>query len=223
MVFDDLATRLSAEYALFLFALTGRYQQMRAPGIEITPREIVKLNGKAHELANTFYLIAERDVSDYLQPMLEDASESARDGLIVRKKEVLSRLRAGLLENLHQVVKLARTGVGGVGSMLTGTTGAIGLLVQRQAGTIQFKATDAAGRKWDAEKLFKTLARDFAYQSWLDVQADQFIHTEHNLMQTPNGRIFSLLGTDGYDSFEAVRSEIFHINSNQIMVPHVSS
>lgn len=223
MLFDALATRLSAEYDLFLYALSGRYQQMRAPGVAVTPRAVNDLNHTAHELANTFYLIASDEIDNYLRPMLADATESVSDGMVVRKKEALSHLRAMLLENLHQIVKTARTGISGAGDMLQGKTGAIGLLLQRQAGKIQFKTTDTSGRKWDADKLLKVVMRDFAYQAWLDFEADRYAQAGQDLMQTPKGRIFSLLETTDYDSFEAVRPEVFHINSNEIMVPYVPS
>lgn len=223
MLFDDLATRLSAEYDLFLYALSGRYQQMRAPGVAVTPRAVTDLNHTAHELANTFYAIAATEIENYLRPMLADATESVSDGLVVRKKEALSHLRAMLLENLHQIVKTARTGITGPADMLKGASGAIGMWVQRQAGKIQFKTTDTAGRKWDADKLFKVVMRDFAYQAWLDFEADRYAQAGQDLMQTPKGRIFSLLETTDYDSFEAVRPEVFHINSNEIMVPYVPS
>lgn len=223
MTFDDLATRHAAEYALFLFALSGRYQQMRAPGAEIHPNAISDLYFDATQLSATFYDIASDSLDRYLEPMLAEASDDVADVLVTRKKEALAHIRAMTLENVRQVVTMARTGSHGIADILKGATGAIGLLVQRQAGKIQFKATDTSGRKWDADKLLRVIVRDFAYQSWLDCQADGFARAGYDLMQTPNGRVFSLLETTGYESFEAVRPEIFHINSNQIMVPYVPS
>lgn len=223
MVFDDLATRLSAEYALFLFALSGRYQQMRAPGVEIHPNAISDLYFDATQLSATFYNIANDSLDRYLEPMLAEASDDVADALVTRKKEALAHVRTMTLENVRQVVTMARTGSRGVADILKSATGAIGLLIQHQAGKIQFKTTDTSGRKWDAEKLLRVIVRDSAYQSWLDCQAEHFARAGYDLMQTSNGRIFSLLETTGYESFEAVRPEVFHINSNQIMVPHVPS
>ena len=48
MTFSDLTARLTAEYDLFLFALSGRYQQLRAPGGQITPRAILDLNCESY-------------------------------------------------------------------------------------------------------------------------------------------------------------------------------
>lgn len=223
MIYDALATRLSSEYALFLYALSGRYQQIRAPGVKIYPNAISDLLFDAMQLAATFYNTAESEIDNYLRPMIEDATDDVADGLVVRKKEALSRIRAMTLENAKQVVKTARTGITGVGDMLKGSTGAIGLLLQRLAGKIDFRATDASGRNWAADKLLRFIVRDFAYQAWLDFEVGRYVKEGQDLMQTPKGRIFSLLETAGYDSFEAVRSEVFHINSNEIMVPYVPS
>lgn len=223
MRFDALATRLSANYALFLYALSGRYQQLRAPGVEIYPNAISDLFFDATQLAATFYSAAESEIDNYLRPMIEDATDDVADGLVVRKKEALSHIRAMTLENVQQVVKAARTGIAGVGDMLKGSAGAIGLLLQRKVGKIEFKTTDTSGRRWNADTLFRVVVRDFAYQAWLDFEADRYAQAGQDLMQTPKGRIFSLLETTGYDSFEAVRPEVFHINSNEVMVPHVPS
>lgn len=225
---DDLATRLSAEYALFLYALSGRYQQMRAPGVTVTPRAVNDLNYTAHELANTFYQIATDEIENYLRPMVEDASESVADGLVVRKKEALSHLRAMLLENAHQVVKTARTGIAGAGNLLQGSAGAIGLLVQRQAGTIQFKTTDTSGRKWDAEKLLKVVMRDFAYQAWIDFRLDQIVAQGHDqaaaVARDADGNVvakavFSISGEGRGPSLSEIRNLVFHPNSNNDVEP----
>lgn len=217
MLYDDLATRLSAEYDLFLYALSGRYQQMRAPGVAVTPRAVNDLNHKAHELANTFYLIASSEIDNYLHPMLAEASESVSDGLVVRKKLALSLIRASLLENLHQVVKAARTGIAGPGDLLKGKTGAIGLLMQRQAGKIQFKTTDTSGRKWDADKLFRVFVRDFAYQAWLDYQAEKLREADVGMATNGINAVFPMR------EFEDVRAAYFHPNSNAILIPYVPS
>ena len=217
MVFDDLATRLSAEYALFLFALTGRYQQLRAPGVEITPRAIADLHSDTFKLVGTFYEIAERDFDDYLRPMLAEASDDVSDGLVTRKMVALAHIRAMLLENAHQVTKMARTGVTGVGSLLKGSAGAIGLLVQRQAGKIEFKVTDTSGRKWQAEKLFRVVARDFAYQAWIDKQIADMRAASVDMATNGVNAVFSL------DEFEELRGEYFHINSSAIPTPYVPS
>lgn len=220
MNFDDLATRLDAEYSLFLFALTGRYQQMRAPGTEVSPRAISDLDDEAHQLASTFFNTAALSIEGYLQPMLEEASEALREKLLDRKVQVLRAIRAMVLENVQQVVRLARVG-GGYGAAMKGATGAIGLLIQRQAGKIEFKVSDRAGRKWAAKTFMHLVVRDFAYQSWIDFAAESFTESGHDLMQTSKGEVFSLLGSDGYLPFAMARPLYFHPNSHRLMSPYV--
>lgn len=223
MIYDDLATRLASEYGLFLLALTGRYQQIRAPGVEVTPRVIADLQFDGYKLGNTFYEIAEREIDNYLRPMLEAASGDAIDALLTRKNETLTAIRFISIENVQTVAKLARTGISGIASMLAGSTGSIGLLVQRQVGKIDFKAHTRSGREWDAKKLLRSGVRDFGYQSWLDATAQQFRESGMDIMQSSKGDVFSLAGTEGYPTFDEVRETAFHFNSTAIMVPYVPS
>lgn len=217
MLYDSLATRLTAEYDLFLYALSGRYQQMRAPGVAATPRAIADLNYKAHELASTFYQLASNEIATYIDPMIEDASESVADRLTQRKIKVLTLITSMLLENVHQVVKTARTGIAGPGDMLKGSTGAIGSLLQRMMAKITFKATDTSGRKWDAEKLLRVIVRDFAYQSWLDQRIEELDAAGVTLITNNQNAVFPI------SEFENVRAQYFHINSNAIPTPYVPS
>lgn len=217
MLYDDLATRLTAEYDLFLYALSGRYQQMRAPGVAPSPRAVADLNYAAHELASTFYQIASRDVATYIDPMIEAASESVADDLTQRKIKVLTLITSMLLENVHQVAKTARTGIIGPADILKGSTGAIGSLLQRMMAKIQFKATDTSGRKWDAEKLFRVVVRDFAYQAWLDTQAEKLSAAGIEMATNGINAVFPMR------EFEDVRAAYFHINSNAILTPYVPS
>ena len=223
MNFDDLAMRLDAEYNLFLFALMGRYQQMRAPGVGVSPKAIADLNSEAHQLASTFYQTAASSLEGYLQPLLEEASEALSDKLTASKADTLNTIRSMLLENVQQVVHLGKTGVQGVGALLKGAAGATGLLVQRQAGKIDFKASDSSGRKWNARTLMWVVVRDFAYQAWIDFEVEAFAESGHDLMQTTKGQVFSLLGTDGYPTFAMIRAIHFHPNSHSQMRPYVPS
>lgn len=223
MVFDDLAKQLTAEYELFLFALSGRYQTLRSPGVEITPRSIALLSQGAHTLLQTFYKTAKSSIEEYLRTMLADASDELAAALTERKMLLLAGVRAMLLENVQHVVHQARFGGHGVQDLLMGTSGAIGSLVQLRVGRIEFRATDTAGRKWDAHKLFHITVRDFAYQAWLDNEADRLLAAGVDVVETQNGAVMSLSGAPGYESFADVRGAVFHFNSTQIMVPHVSS
>ena len=228
MTFDDLATRLTAEYALFLLALSGRYQQMRAPGAEIHPNAISDLYFDATQLSATFYDIASDSLGRYLEPMLAEASDGVANVLVTRKKEALAHIRAMTLENVRQVVTMARTGSRGIADILKGATGAIGLLVQCQAGKIQFKVTDTSGRKWGAEKLLRVIVRDFAYQSWIDFRLGQIVAQGYDqaaaVARDADGNVvakavFSISGEGRGPSLSEIRNLVFHPNSNNDVEP----
>ena len=106
--------------------------------------------------------------------------------------------------------------------MLKTATGGMGLLVQQKVGAVEFKVTDTSGRKWDAKRLVHVVARDYAYQSWIDWQADMYANAGYDIMKTKGDFLFSLRGAEGYPPFEEIRGLVFHPNSNSMMVPYVS-
>lgn len=170
MRYDDFAARVVAEYELLLLALEGRYQRIRAPGVEVTPRVIADLRGDALGLYQTFLRSAIAEIDHYSYPLLKDASDELRSQIITRRTAVAAYLNSFMVDNVHQVVKAARTGVQNVASLLKHATGAQGALVQARAGRIEWKATDTSGRTWPAITLMQTVMRDFAYQCYVDFE-----------------------------------------------------
>jgi len=233
MIYDDLATRLVAEYRLFLFALAGRYQQVRSPGVEITPRTIADLSYAAHDLGNTFYQLAMREIDDYMQAQSEDRSDALRDTLVVRSKEVKALIRRMVAENVEQTVMMTRTGMGSHTKLLKNTSGAMGMLVQKKAGEIEFKVTDTSGRRWQANKLLAVIVRDYAYQSAIDAQLDDM--RSHGIKLAAAIRVndagyiveqvtFAIDGdVAGHPSLDEIRDTIFHPNSTAQVTPYVSA
>ena len=229
MVYDGLATRISAEYNMLLFALSGRYHQVRAPGVEVTPKALTELMVDAYVLGSTFYSAAIGLIDAYLQPLLLDAS----DELVVEIESCLKRVKMQIVKmvngNVRQIGKLARTGVSDYSSMLKSTHGATGLLVQKLVGTVQFRATDTSGRFWDSRTLMHTIVRDFAYQQWLNAQFDAILRDGIDLAvgyRFPDDYVltFSITGdTSGYDKLADIRSTIFHPNSTTMVKQYVSS
>jgi len=203
--------------------LSGRYQQVRASGAEMTPRVIADIQFDGYQLAQTFYTIAESRIDDYARPFIEGSSGEIGSMLLTRKNALKDQLRVMLAENVQALARYARCGSFGMSSLLKGSTGAIGMLMQRMAGRIEFKTTDTSGRKWNAEKLLRVVVREFGYKTWLDYAAEQYLFGGHDLMQASGGDVFSLRGTEGYPSYADVRKSVFHINSNELMVPYVPS
>lgn len=221
MVYEELAASLTAEYELFLFALAGRYQQIRAPGVAVTPMVVKQLQADAYRLGKTFVDAANLRVTDYLQAFMNGGSEELTAALAQRRMVARALIRGMVAENIHQITQLVKMG-GMFVDMLKTMEGGLGLLVQRQAGVIEFKNTDTAGRKWEAKKLMWVIVRDVGYQSWLDYQADANLMVGNDLMEV-DGTVFSLSGAEGYPSFNDIRGKVFHPNSKKTMVPHVPS
>lgn len=220
MVFDEFANQMSGEYRLFLFALSGRYSQMRAPGVEVTPYAITELKRDISQLAETFYQLAERSIDDYARELTAEASDELAKSIESRRLATLKRVRTMLAENVESIGKVAKTGVSGVAALLKNATGPIGMLVQKKAGIIEYKLADTSGRKWDAEKLMSVVVRDFAYQSWIDSEVERLMIEGVDIVATQNGHVMSLFGTPGYDYIGNVRGSVFHINSKQV-IQHV--
>ena len=221
-MFDAFARRMSDNYALFLYALTGRYQQLRSPGISVSPRSVSDLERDVHNLARTFYAIANKEIDDLTSPMIEDGSEELLSGLVERKLLILAFVRGLLAENVHQVIYMAKTGTYGISRMMQ-AHGALGLLIQRQAGVIKFLATDTSRRKWEAKQLFAVAMRDFAYQCELDFTLDQIKEsgaTAILVVYPDDARNFVM---DIVDLTAEKRASIFHPNSKATVVAYVPS
>ncbi|MDR9847022.1 hypothetical protein [Herbaspirillum huttiense] len=130
------------------------------------------------------------------------------------------------------LVDLARRLAGGterMANLLTRDAGAVGLLLQRKLAKPDLTLRDKGGRQWEADKLVAVVARDFAYQAEIDSQAnaiegDLAVVTYPNPHHAGYGRVLSLRGaTEGYASFAALRSAIFHPNSTAALRPYVPS
>lgn len=218
---NEFVKRMGDNYSLFLYALSGRYQQLRSPGTSITPRAIKDLELSTQNLARTLYAVANSEVDAFLSELSLGASEGLQAGLAIRKVELLAQIRGILAENCHQVSHMARVGTDGLSKMLK-AHGAMGMLVQQQAGVIKYLATDTAGRKWNAALLMKAIARDFAYQSEIDMAFElECDESDSGLVITNKGFVLALGVMDGYTSFSDARATIFHPNSNASFISYV--
>lgn len=207
MRYDDFAARVVAEYELLLLALEGRYQRIRAPGVEVTPRVIGELQRDALGLYQTFLRNAIAEIDRYSYPLLEDASDELRSQIIARRTALAGYLNSFMVDNVHQVVKAARTGVQNVASLLKHATGAQGALVQARAGRIEWKATDTSGRTWSAITLMQTVMRDFAYQCYVDAELASYEAAGLDVVQTSKGPV-------SLADLEELRSTYFHPNAH---------
>lgn len=95
--------------------------------------------------------------------------------------------------------------------------------VQRSRKVVEFGARDRAGRLWGAENFIRTVVRHHLLtiynDTYLSVLADHGVMTAKVQADTPahryDGVLFSIVPTPGVDlTYEMIRSQIFHPNSN---------
>jgi hypothetical protein len=211
MIYDDLTNRVTADYEALLFALRGLYLAQVAPGAAVTPASISNLTREAHRLANAFVQRAEHDMLSYASEVGSDAS---------RVGYALDALKVTLAQNIKTLTRQIAAGQTGIASMLKGASGGMGQLVQQKVGGIDFKASDSLGRRFNAQTLVKTLIRQFAVQSAVDVvvQEAERLGSPWIFVKTPDG----LARKVKVREFEAERARIFHPNTHaEAFVVHV--
>jgi hypothetical protein len=225
---DELAFRVTSLYGLFLFALDGRYQQMRAPGLEVTPRALRELESGALTLATTFLGAATREIDTALHPFIADATEKLKIALGARRQQALALVRGMVDENIVQVMRVARTGVNSFLRLLGSSHGGIGMAVQKSIGRIPFRVTDTSRRKWQPDRLMRTVVRDALYQVMVETAVDRLRtrgattaaavwHRDGGVIER---KVFRLQ-PDEPASFESIRHRVFHPNATAMVRPDV--
>lgn len=220
MEYNRYTTSISAAYETFSASLAATYLRMKLDGASrISNAPILKMQVEAHQLMNTYLARAETLTNDYMGAGSAGAPKDA--SRISRTTLLMQSLRVIAYNNAVSLVQKSRTDIG---SMLTTQGGAMGELQRKAANTVELTSRDAAGRTWRSEVLVKTLARDFAYQTFIDGQVKALreqgataaqvtyldpTHENHNLIVAITGP-----GTPGVPNLAAVRDTIFHVNSN---------
>ena len=223
MRYDDFAQRLESEYSLFLFALSGRYLSLIAPGADVSPMMIGELERGAWALRKTFLALANESVANYLGTTeLASVKALARD--------FNDALEMATWQNVTMLEARMRGVKAGTLDVMDRMHGAMGLLLQRKLASPEFVVTATSGRSYNAIPFVKTQARQFAYQSELHLQMDA-LSAQGDLAQVQyddpdhphHGLVFSISGTTpGYPSFEALSTSVFHFNATA-RITHVST
>ncbi len=217
MTYDEFATEVASEYSLFLFALSGAYLARVSPGRQVTPLLVKEFRADARRLSETFFDQLDRSVDSFMVTFGFGDTDSERETAF------LNATHGMVAVNLAQINKQMISGSVNFGNVLKNASGAIGLLVQKKLGMIDFKIPDAAGRMWNAETLFRMTARDFAYQTYIDEQVAELRAGGNKLAKViypdpthknHDGIISLDEEIDGYPTFASVRKVIFHPNAN---------
>lgn len=222
MNYDDLLLNVTTEYKMFLLALTGRYLQSITPGSLVTPMALKELEMDASRLAHNAVALINGQIQKWSLLATDDLPNEAAISVAKNFQALQIAISVIVRKNVATALDALRFSRGDLGKMLHGAHGAMGLLVQRRIQSPEFKATDSAGRTWDAEKLFRFLVRDFLYQTtiYTDVVrlADKGFTTAWVYYGATGhkyeGLEFALSDSvKGLPTFAEIRATVFHPNA----------
>jgi len=162
MDFELYASETAVDYAGFAAGLTARYLTVRA-GREITPSAVHELRMSGLAAVVSFVSRASERADRYLYNLTNG------DALIARERHV-NELRSIAVGNANDLATRLMAGTPRLASLLNREAGAIGQLLAAKVETVELTATDRSGRRWPADKLVALVAREFAYNAFIDQQ-----------------------------------------------------
>lgn len=227
MKYDQFASTLAADYEMFTAAITGYYLSVGAAGSKLSPRSVAVLKAECDRLATRFLEGANANTAQYLADLNAGDATAALD---THRAQFMFTLTSIVIKNVEDVINRLKGGDNNMKSLMVGSTGAIGQLLQRRFEKPSFESRDASGRKWKSLPLVRVVARDFAYQSFVDAEvADLKMHgfkvaevVYPNSTHESHGTLVSLTGVaQGMASFAAARTTYFHPNSHARLIAHV--
>jgi hypothetical protein len=213
MEYDALTQAVMNAYETFVYAVTGVYFSMQAPGAERSPRLVREFDHVANRLLHSFM----QDAAEALSSFQSEGVEAIVGDVFRVARSNVDTLHARL-QGRHLAFQ----------SMLKDATGAVGQLLQRKLERPIFKTVDASGRTWDSSKLLRVMVRDYGYRATIERNLDRMpgdlaVVTYADPAHANNGLVFSKSGdTPGYPSFAQIRSKIFHPNATAQVTEHVS-
>jgi hypothetical protein len=160
MTYDDFGAQTRAAYDVYVLALTGAYLGFQSAGRGADA--VTELRRQGIGLIDTFMNSVHVMVNRYLTTLPDGPGSSERETFL---RADLQRIAVKNLNDL--IVRMMGVGLRPA-DMLTKPAGAVGLLLQQKLSRPRFTARDSAGRAWDAAKLVSVIARDFAYQTYVD-------------------------------------------------------
>jgi hypothetical protein len=217
------ADTLSNSYRMFLAALSGRYLALRLPGASVQPAHVNGLQLDAYRFADSFLHAANAQVVKFIADVSKERSQPLYDGLIKRFVDFDGLLRFIVVKNIKDTTRLLTATPP---KLLTRDAGqGIGALLQRTLEAPRHTIPDELGRHYEAPYYVQVAARDFFYQSSVDVVADQGELGQVRYMGAHeyNGMVLRLSGDGSYRSLAEVRAEIFHPNAMAILEPYHGS
>lgn len=216
--YDIFGEKVLAIYDLFLRAIAGRYQQIVSTGAKPSPFVVKEFVADSKAIGNTFIAMAEAEANKYLCSLNVDQTE-------MDSSDLRGALKLAVSANVAQLTKQIRTGATDYKKMLGNAHGSIGQLVQRKIGTVDFKLYDTADRRWNAQKLVRMVARDFAYQNYVTHTVKQLVGEGYAIARIiyddPTKADREMTINLEYGFTPDVMRKVFHQNATARIVPHV--
>jgi hypothetical protein len=224
MTYDQFGIDARREYDLFIFALTGRYLALVAPGVSPTPFSINQLKNSGMALRQSYLQSSKLSIEDYVRAYPSEKAQALAS-------EWQAKIARFTMENIASLVLKMKGRDRSELSLLGNAHGAVGRLLQAKLTEPQYEITTASGRRYKASPLMEAEARDFAYRVWLEANL-QIISQQSDLAEVAytspehegNGRVFSISGQDSrFPSFAEIKDQVFHYNATAMVKPHVLS
>lgn len=227
MQYNRFASDIVAAYSLFAGALAGLYLKTKASS-PVTPRQIAQQAVDGGQLMNAFLRTADTLTTSYLKlttgGALVDADATAEGLALMRALRVIA------WDNVAASVRRSKGDPSGLKTILPNQTGAMSELLKRHAEKVEFTTKDTSGRTWKTIDLIKVLARDTAYQLFIEAQIKS-LQAQGDLVDVVypdpahegNGATVSLSGAAGHPSLESIRTTVFHPNATAQLAHHVSA
>lgn len=228
MRYQQLLSQVVSNYGLLLKALSGVYLRAIQPGSEVTPHSIKTLRAENVKMVQEFARNLSATVAEWVNDLTVNMDGPSREAVESFRARYEPQLTALLMQNVSTTLAAMRGSKGDLAKMLTaGAHGAIGEIIAHNIQNPEFKALDESGRKWDSEKLFKFIMRNWLYSTEIradieDILADRidlamirYDDPEHK----NNGLVFSIEGkTEGYPTLADIQASIFHFNATAEVV-----
>ncbi|MPQ56299.1 hypothetical protein [Duganella sp. FT27W] len=212
MDFEQYGTTLSQQYENFAAKLNLDYLTYRAAPAAAAAS--MRLTGLL--TVDTFITSAKNTTLEYLRSL---GAGAPTDGLL----PYLNQIHAIAMTNLNELITKLGTGDLNVGSVLTRPGGAMGEIARRIMAKPELMAKDTAGRNWRSDKLVALLARDFAYQAYIDARVNQVAAAGYDMVALiyPNPEHRNQGVTLRIDQLESVRHQFFHPNATARLEAYV--
>lgn len=213
MEYDRFTSAINFGYESFFADLKSLYLEARLAHSTSRAIALMEFGGKADKLLKSFLKHANQLSATYSIMFPIGVQEEGAETVFS------ASLRALAVFNVASVTQKLKLSVG---TMLTRPGGAMAELARVSTDTIELHSKDAAGRTWKSSALVRTMARDFAYQRFIDHQAYAFGLQGSTLVKInyldqnhqDQGLIISLGDQPGYVSLQSVRRRIFHPNAS---------